>query len=187
MPKIIEGQPWPRKRNAVERAAVRFFAGSSSENYHQADWYETDIDPQTAGSWPKFTGDRRVPEPFGIPILKASLYAGIVAVRTEALKEIRDANPGAVNGMVTRSLGGKVYACMLPEGVEPWKSGIDGQDCEITAARIGRGTLYFMPALVVPEESRIIVPEVSMGDVRQFGPREFVPRLKSPFEHVPVL
>lgn len=187
MPKITEGQPWPRRRNAVERAAVRLFAGSSSKNYHQADWYETDINPELAEYWPKYAGDRRVPESFGIPILRKAKLAGIVAVRTEALKEIRGANPGAVNGMVTRSLGGKVYACMLPEGVEPWRSGMDGQDCEITAARIGQGTLYFMPTVIVPETSRIIVPEATVGDVRRFDPREFVPQLKPPFEHVPVL
>lgn len=187
MPKIVEGRPWPKDRSQIERSVVALFAQSPSRSYHQADWYKTNIDPSVAESWPRYAGDRRVPEPLGFPFLRKAQLAGLVAVRTTALQELRDANPGAVNGMVTQSLGGKVYACTLPEGVEPCKATVDNEDYEVIAGRIGRGSAKLMSALIVPETSQIVIPEITVNDVRQFDPQPFVPQLSYPWEKVPVL
>lgn len=187
MKRIVEGKPWPGPHSAVVRWGQEVFAGSTSKNYHRADWFQTDIDPKIAKSWPTFNGDPNVPEPLGVPILRMARWAGLVATRTAILDDIRREYPTAVDGVVTRSLGGNVWACILPKDIKFAKSSMDGQPCEIVGARIGQHKLYVMSSLIVPETSDIIIPAIDPGDVRPLGPHEFVPRLPELFAKVPVV
>jgi hypothetical protein len=166
---IKEGLPWPESRNRLAGAALNAFLGSRSPNFAPVEWHRTAIPPEDANAWPEFDGDPRVWEWRGIWYPPQAKWAGIVAVRSSFTETMREHSPHLKDGVATVSLGGDVWAGIMPKGFGRIEVGDETYDA--VAGRIGRNALRITPVLIDPEISQVIVP--LSEDLRTVGAIEF--------------
>lgn len=165
---------------------VKWLQGSTSENYRRVEWFSTDIDPALMEGWPSFKGDKQVLEYRGIWVPRTARMAGIVAVDKSVMQELRDNTPDAQDGVATGALG-KVWAGVLPKGVQFAEFALHGQGYELVAGRLGNGAMHLLPVRINPDTGEVTLPTFTKSQVSERGPVEFVPRLPDIYMDVPVV
>lgn len=145
-----------------------------SRSFIPVDWHPTDCPSEITDGWREFP-----------PVGKPYEYAGIIAVQTTVMQELRNnkSTPGELAEGVAILRKRRVWAALLPAGFG--RVTVAQQECVSVARPIGNEPLRVMPVFINLRDSGLLVPETS--DVQMFSPTPYTPGLRGVYAQTPLV